>query len=71
MKTDVSMSLGILRTGKESFHHWKKSMEFKKGSIGKSDQELKSVYESIKKIMEKIYVYLKDLHTEFQVASNG
>ena len=45
-------------------------MEFKKESLEKAKQELKNVNDDVKKIMEKIYMYLKDLHNESQVAPN-
>ena len=38
MKTDVAISHGILRTGKESLLYWKKSMDFKKESLVNFEQ---------------------------------
>lgn len=43
MKDDIAISLGTLRTSKQSLLHWKKSMEFKKESLVKSKKVLKSV----------------------------
>jgi len=64
MNTDVIISHGILRTRKKPLHHSKQSTKFKRKSLVKSEQELKSVCGSMTKAIEKIYVYLKDLHTE-------
>ena len=70
MKTDVVTSDGILKTGKESLLYWKKSMDFKKESLVKFEQELRSVYELVKKVIEKVYAYLKDQYTESHVDPN-
>lgn len=70
MKTDVATSLGILRTGKEPLLHLKQSIEFKKESLIKAEQELKSVYEDVNKVIEKVNLYLKDLHIESYATEN-
>ena len=71
MKVDVATSFGILRTSKEPLLHWKQSIEFKQESLVKAKQELKRVYNSVKEVIEKFYMYLKDSHIKSFITTNN
>ena len=71
MKTNVSITDGILKMGKESLFHLKLSLEFFIEIFMRSTNELKDVHYLVQKVIEKLFQYLKILHTESFVSTNS
>ena len=71
MKTNVAISHEILKMGKEPLFHWKQSLEFIVESSTRSANEVKDVHGLVQKVAEKLFEYLKVLHTKSYVSANG
>lgn len=71
MKTNATITHGILKTGQEPLLHWKQSLEFIIKSSIRYEHELKDVQDLVQKVMDKIFEHLKVLHTESYISNNG